>query len=389
MNEILSLGIIFILGLIAQKLIQRVKIPIVTGYLLLGILIGPYILNVVSPRILRFSGLFSEIVLGIIAFSIGENFSIANLKTIGRTVFLISVGEVALAFLAVSMVLHFLLKQSIPIALVFGSIAAATAPAATIMVIREYRAKGPFTSTLLGVVAVDDAWGLILFGVFFSIAKSIACKSNVFIPVVILLALLKILGAFILGGLLGWILSYFSKLIKNRDELLIYTLGFILLSVGFSRLLDFSVLLTCLGLGTASINFAQRGRKFFDIVDSVSSPLFLLFFILVGAELELPALARLGWVGAAYLVSRVFGKWIGAYIGAKFTRAPDLIKKYIGLGLVPQAGVALGMALYVKSYFVEAGATILPVIIGCTVIYELVGPLCTKYALTKVYEIEK
>lgn len=388
MNTILSLAIFLILGFGARKLFQKIKFPIVTAYLILGIIIGPFCLNLVAPQIFKVSGIFSEFVLGMIAFSIGGNFSIASIKRIGRTVLLISIFECALACTFVLASFTFLLKKPFHTSILFGSIAAATAPAATVAVIREYKAKGILTSTLLGVVAIDDAWGLILFAGAFAISKVLWSGTGIPIPKVFGLALLRVIGALSIGAIIGWLLSYFAKFLRTREETLIYTLGFILLAIGVSKLLNVSVLLTSMALGFATINFGGRGRRFLDIIESVDAPLLLMFFVLVGAELEITALKYLGILGSVYLVTRVMGKFIGTYIGVKVAKAEPRIR-WLGLGLVPQAGVALGMALYVKAYFPELGGLILPVIIGSTIVYELIGPLCTKLAISRAGEISR
>ncbi len=387
MNLILSIALLFLLGFGAKKVFQRMRFPMVTAYLILGILIGPYGLNLIHIRILNASGVFSEIVLGMIAFSIGKNFSFINLKRIGKSVLIISIFEVILACGLVTLLFHFIFHKPLHTTILFGAIAAATAPAATIAVVREYNAKGSLTSTLLGVVAIDDAWGLILFSAAFAFSRTLYLGGEIFIHKVFGLALLEIFGAVLLGLGIGWILSILSFMAKTKGEILIYTLGFILLGVGIARFLNLSVLLTGMSLGVATVNLKPRDRRFFEAIESIDPILFLIFFSLVGAELKIPTLVYLGTLGVAYLVARVVGKFLGAYIGGQVVHAEDKIKRWLGLGLVPQAGVALGMALYVDSYLPEIGDIVLPVIIGSTILYELVGPVCTKFALSQAGEI--
>lgn len=387
MNLALSIAVLFLLGFGAQKLFQRIKLPMVTAYLILGILIGPYCLNLIHIKILNASGIFSEIVLGIIAFTIGRNFSLDSFRRIGKSVLVISLFEVALACSLVTLVFQLIFHKPFYTTILFGAIAAATAPAATIAVVREYRAKGVLTSTLLGVVAIDDAWGLILFAVAFAFSRALYSGGTILIYKVLGLALFEIFGALLIGAVMGWFLSILSKLAKTRGEILVYTLGFILFAVGIARILNLSVLLTGMSLGATTVNLMPRDRGFFEAVESVDPVLFLIFFTLVGAELKVPALVYLGMMGVAYLFARVIGKFLGAYIGGQVMRAEDKIKKWLGLGLVPQAGVALGMALYVDSYLPEVGNLILPVIIGSTILYEIIGPACTRVALSKAGEI--
>lgn len=387
MNDLLSISLILLLGFVAQKAVQKLKLPSVTAYLVLGILIGPYLLNLASPGVIRASGLFSEIALGIIAFSIGESFFITNLKKFGKSIFLISIFQTLSACLFI--IIFTLFQQPLHISLILGAVGCATAPAATIMVIREYKAKGSFTKTLVGVVGMDDAWALILFAILLGLAKTLFSGVEIGIHKIIGKETIRIIGALVLGGAIGWIFAYFSKFCKTKSERLIYTLGFIFIGIGVSKFCNFSLLLTNMALGASVVNFSRMGRRYFEAMETVDPPLFLIFFVLCGANLEIPALKYVGVLGGIYIIARVAGKFIGTYIGASVAKANSNVKKYLGFGLIPQAGVALGMALYVKSYFPEVGNIILPVIIGSTVIYELIGPVCTKFALSRAGEISK
>lgn len=389
MNTILGLGFILTAGLFSAKLIKRVKFPAVTAYLLLGILIGPALFKLVPERILNSSGLISNIVLGIIAFGIGQNFSRYHLRKIGKPIIWISVLEACGAWIFVTVAFLLILKQPFYVSLIFGAIASATAPAATVMVIREYRARGNFTDTLLGVVAIDDAWCLIIFAISLAISQAVYTHMMVasFLIKVFFNSLLNIFGAFILAGILATLLSLFYRFIRTQTELLIFTLGFIFLNIGLAIWLHLSVLLASMFLGAILINIHRYSFKFFDALKSIDSPLFLLFFVLAGANLEISILPKLGIISFAYLVFRVIGKMTGARLGAQISNASDSIKRYLGWGLVPQAGVALGVALVAKSDFPAAGEMIFTTIIATTVIYELIGPLCTKFALQKAGEV--
>lgn len=390
MNIILSFGVILLGGFLIAKILWRVKFPAVTAYLLLGILVGPYILNLVPKQIFNASGLISNIALGIIAFTLGQNFSSSNLRKLGKSVFWISIGEVTASWALVTFTLYFLLKQPLYLSLLFGAIAPATAPMATVMVIREYRAKGPMTNIILGVVAIDDAWGLILFAVSLAIAKSLFYHTaSSFSTTIVLRAFLEVGGAFILGGGISIAFFYLSKLARTYDELLIFIIGFIFLTIGLAIYFNLSVLLACMTLGTIITNISPTNLKFFDTIKKVDSPIYLVFFVLTGASLELLSLKKLGLLGSIYFIARPLGEYIGAYLGAFISKASSLVRNYIGFSLVPQAGVALGMALLCKSIFPEAGGIVLNVIIATTVVYELTGPFFTKFALIKAKEIKK
>jgi Kef-type K+ transport system membrane component KefB len=388
-NTILGLGFILLAGLFSARLISGIRFPAVTAYLIIGILIGSSLLKLIPVEILNASGLISNIVLGVIAFSIGQNFYRDNFRKIGKSVIWISVLEACGAWLLVTLVFLLILRQPFYISLLFGALSSATAPAATVMVIREYRAKGSFTDTLLGVVAIDDAWCLIIFAISLAISQAIYSHrlAAFFLIRVFLNSILSILGAFVSGSIIAILLSYFSRFIRTQAELLIFTLGCVLLSTGIAIWLHLSVLLANMFLGAILVNINKSSFSSFEVLKTIDSPLFLLFFVLAGANLEIGLLPQLGLIGSAYLVFRMIGKVTGARLGAHISNASNSIKKYLGLGLVPQAGVALGCALVAKSDFPNIGSMIFTTIVATTVIYELVGPLCTKYALQKAGEI--
>ncbi|NQS99851.1 MAG: cation:proton antiporter, partial [Candidatus Omnitrophica bacterium] len=282
-----------------------------------------------------------------------------------------------------------LLKQPFYVALLFGAISSATAPAATMMIVREYKAKGSFTETLLGIVAIDDAWCLMIFAVSFAIAKavSLSVTSNALIFQAVLHSILEIGGAFVLGGALALILTYLSRFVITPAELLIYTLGFVFLNTGLALYLNFSVLLANMFLAAVLVNVHQVSFKFFESLRTIDSPLYLLFFVLAGANLEIGLLKGIGLLGLTYIVFRSLGKIGGAYLGGVIASVPERMKKYIGLTLLPQAGVALGVALIAKAEFPQFGGMIFSTIIATTVIFEIVGPILTRIGLKKAGEI--
>jgi len=389
MSVVLSLGIILLVGLLAAKLLHRIKFPAVTAYILMGVLIGPTILNLVSQEILNASGLISNVVLGVIAFGLGQNFSRENFSKIGKSVLWISVFEATGAWLSVFFIFLFLLRQPLYLSLLFGAIASATAPAATVMVVREYRAKGIFTNTLLGVVAIDDAWCLIIFAFSLAVAKALIgpLTGNLLLLRVLLGSLLHIGGAFLLGAGIAVILIIFSRYARTETDLLIYTLGFILFGIGMAIYFHLSVLLTNIFLGAVLVNIGKRSFRFFDILRTVDSPLYLCFFVLAGANLNVALLGKLGLIGVFYFLFRIIGKLVGASVGGYFSKATDSVRKYLGFGLIPQAGVALGVALIAEAEFPYLGGTVFTTIAATTIIYELIGPFGTKFALSRAGEI--
>jgi Kef-type K+ transport system membrane component KefB len=389
MNTILGLGFILLAALFLARLINKIKFPAVTAYLVLGIFIGPSLFNLIPEGILDASGLISNIVLGMIAFSLGQNFSRDIFRKIGKSVVWVSILAAVGAWFLVTLAFLVILGQPFYIALLFGAIASATAPAATVMVIREYRARGIFTDTLLSVTAIDDAWCLIIFAVSLAISQAISAHTVAafFLIRIFLTSLLSIGGAFVLGTVAAISLSYLSRFVRTQTELLIFTLGFVFLSIGIATWLHLSILLTNMFLGAVLVNINQSSFKFFDSMKTIDSPLFLLFFTMAGANLEVGILSKLGLIGLTYIIFRMVGKVTGATLGAYISNATTNVTRYLGLGLIPQAGVAIGCALIAKSSFPKVGGMIFTTIIATTVINELIGPLCTKYALYKAGEV--
>ena len=388
MNTLLTLGVIFLSALVLAKVVDKIKLPSVTAYLLLGLLIGYSFFNIIPNELIKATDLISNIALGFIAFSIGRNFSFDTFKRIGKSIMWISILEASGAWLTVTILFFLLLKQPIYISLLFGAISAATAPAATVMVVREYKARGNFTNVLLGVVAIDDAWCLIIFSISLAVAKALNIPGvNPHLIRVIFSSIKEIFGALILGGIVAFIMSVLIKHIRTQTEFLIYTLGFVLLNTGLAILLHFSVLLSNMFLGTVIININRTSDKFFDTLSSIDSPIYLLFFVLAGANFELSALKNIGLLGICYIIFRVSGKALGGFLGGQISQAPENVKKYIGLGLIPQAGVALGCALIAKANFPSVGRFVFNTIVATTIIYEIIGPICTKLALQKAGDI--
>lgn len=383
MNTILNLGFILLLGLLAERLIQRIKLPTVTAFIIVGIVIGPSLLNLINPQLIHSSGLISNIALGIIAFSLGESFLFSSFKEIGRTVLYISLTAALLPSLLVATGLYFLLKQPLSIALLYGAISSATAPAATLMVIREYKARGSLTNTLLGVVAIDDAWCLIIFAFSFAFSREMfeGAATNLSWLKVIFPFVKEILLAIILGSMAALLCNLISRYITLKADLLIYILGFLLLNTGLALYFHLSLLLTNIVFGALLVNLSPTSFKFFDLLKSVDAPLYLIFFILAGANLEVALLRGTLSVVIAFIILRSIGKILGAYMGGYLSQAEDKIRKYLGFALLPQAGVAIGLALIVKDRFPQIGDILFPTIIATTVVYEIAGPIFTRYAL--------
>jgi len=406
MHILLSLSIALLAGLMLSRLAKLLQLPAVTAYLITGILIGPYCLGAFGVKGLGFISmadiksysLLCDVALGFIAFSIGNEFRLSQLKKIGKQATVVGIFQAVVATLLVDACLiglHFIIPEKLPLpaAITLGAIASATAPAATLMVVKQYKAKGPLTDILLPVVALDDAVGLILFAVSFGVAKALL-SGVVDIVSILVNPLLEIVLSLGLGALMGFLFSWCERFFHSRSKRLAVSVGFVFLTIGLSMLkfeigkvhIGFSSLLVCMMLGTIFCNICDFSEELMDRVDRWTAPLFVLFFVLSGAELELSVFTDIVIVliGIVYIISRSAGKYTGAFLSAKWTKCDDNIVKYLGVTLLPQAGVALGMAI--KS--AELG---LPIIANITLfavlIYELVGPMLTKIALLKAGDI--
>ena len=389
MNTILCLGIVLVGALVAEKIISYLKIPAITSYILLGILIGPYALNVTGGGLIASSELLSNIVLGFIAFHIGKNFSIENFKKIGKAVISVSIAVTIATLICVTLGIYYVAHQPFHIALLFGAISTATAPATTMMVIRQYKARGLFTDVLLGTVAIDDAWGIMIFSVSLAIAQvlQIGQFSEWIIMTVTVKAAGKIFLSIILGSIMAIIASKISVYLKRREDVLTFILGAILINTGIALYFHMSPLLSNMFFGAVLVNIEKTSFRFFETVNSVDWPLYVMFYVLAGANLDIGLLASLGLIGSVYIISRIVGRIGGAYAGAVITGAGQSIRRYMGLALMAQAGVAIGLAMMAKASLPHTGGAILNTIIATTVVYEIFGPVATRYALVKAGDI--
>lgn len=387
-NPLISITIMILSGMACARLLKQLKLPNVTGYLVAGLLIGPSVLGIIPEDIVSSFTLISEVALGFIAFSIGNEFKISYFKQVGVTPIVIAVFESLFAVLFVFAALV-AAGYSVPFSLVLGSIAAATAPAATIMVINQYKAKGIVTSTLLSVVAIDDATALFFFSISVAIAQTILNPASVSLASVILAPLWEIGGALVVGALLGFLFNIPLRWFKKDGNRLALVIAFVFAGVGIAGQFGFSSLLLCMALGAVFANLSPELDPVMEIVNGFTPPLFLLFFVCSGAELKLSVLSSVGIIGAIYIIVRVVGKIAGAAFGAAICKADPMVKKYLGFSLIPQAGVAIGLSLVATQVMPEFGAEIRAIILCGTLIYELVGPGVTKFALIKAGEIHE
>ncbi len=405
MSITLSIVVALVAGLLSTRLCKLLRLPNVTGYLVVGLIIGPSCFNLLTNETIEIFSLIVTIALGFIAFSIGGEFKLKSLKKLGKSVFIItfSQGFAAMLLVDIALVAIFLLmnqynKENLALSIVLGAISTATAPAATLMVIKQYKARGPVTDTLLPVVALDDAIGLMLFSISFAIAKVFATGDQITVMNILVYPLLEIVVSILIGGIIGAILAFAVKFFKSRANRLILMITSVLLGVAMCELFEkmpfgLSSLLVCMMIGAVFCNLCGQSLAIMDGCERWTPPLFMLFFILSSAELELKLLISIGVVGVVYIIARSLGKYFGAFIGAKAVHANHNVTKYLGLALLPQAGVAIGMAQMVSANFSSVNETlakqVVTVVLCATLIYELFGPVITKIALTKAGEIKK
>lgn len=409
MNTLLSVSFALLAGLIMTRFFKPLKLPSVTAYLIAGVLIGPYCIGALGLNGVGFNSaeavgslsLVSEVALGFIAFSIGNEFRLNELKKTGKQALVIGILQALTATFMVDLVLyiiHLMMPDKLTLsqAITLGAIATATAPAATLMVVRQYKAHGPLTKLLLPIVALDDAVGLIVFAVSFGIAKTLVSGSVDLISIIVN-PLVEIACSLLLGAVMGWILTQLEKLFNSNTNRLNLTIGVVFLTASLSMMefsiglvhVQFSSLLTCMMLGTVFCNICPLSADLMTASDKWTSPLFALFFVISGAELELSVFTQISIVliGVAYIISRSAGKYIGTFLSAKLTKCSPQICKYLGITLLPQAGVALGMCTTAMQLGTE-GALIRNITLFAVLVYELVGPLFTRMALTAAGEIK-
>jgi len=373
-------------GMLFGRLAKFLKLPNVTGYLIAGLVLGPCVLKLIPQDIVASMTVIPDVALGFIAFSVGSEFKLSYIKRVGVTPIVIACLEALGATLFVTGAL-LLAGQDLAFSIMLGAIAAATAPAATIMVIRQYNAKGPVTQTLLTVVALDDAAALMLFGIATAIAQALLGNGGGSLLLTIGKPIYQIVGSLLLGGVLGGLFIVPLRFFKKQGNRLSITIGMVFLAVALAGWLDLSALLVCMSMGMTFVNSSSQADDILRITDGFTPPILMLFFVLSGAQLDIGVLPSIGLAGIIYVLSRVAGKLAGAFAGAKMMKAPPAVAKYLGASLVPQAGVAIGLSLIATQVVPEYGAQIRAIILCGTLIYELVGPFITKLSLKKAGEI--
>jgi len=418
LNGFFSLGLAAIAGVTVGMLMNKIKVPAVAGYVLVGFILGESILGVFQGPQFNFLSVdvLTPLALSFIAFSVGSQLQVDSLRRLGKAITVISICEASGAFILVLISSYLILPhvmkngnqyQYISIALVLAAVASATAPAATLMVLNETRAKGDLTKTLIAVVAIDDAIALILYGFSSAMAKAfltmqqaggaVSSTSGSFwsgiLKSMILIPLKEITLAIGIGIAAGAILSFATTRIPDRTDLLIAAVGILLTTTGVALLLGLDELLSCMALGIVLTNvLPHASRKVFQMTDNIAPPIYCMFFVLAGAHLRIGLVRVIGVLGICYLVMRIAGKVLGAFVGARISHAPEVVQKYLGFGLLSQIGVAVGLAMIIQRDFqkfpigAEMSTWVINILLFTTIFTEVIGPICTKYAVIKAGE---
>ncbi len=391
MTTLLGLGIAIVTGFLIGKLIELLKIPSVAGYIIAGMLLGKSLVNLLNDNFINNADAVSEVALAIIAFTIGGELVFEELKKIGIRVVFIAMAEGGMAFALVfgSMLL---LKQSMATALLLGAVASATAPAATVLILNQMRASGPLTKTLIAVVAIDDIICLMIYAIASSIAKvTLEHGDDVHISKILLGPAYEIGFSILLGLIVGLVLMFLIRFFSRNSEVLSLVVGAIFVTVGFADYFELSTLLANMTLGIIIANYSQNKLKAFTVVDSFTAPLYISFFVIAGARLDIRLITQVGLIGIVYLFARMAGKISGASVMSLITKADKNVSKYLGFGLLSQIGVAVGLAIVISHEFSGTGIgdLVITVLLTTTIATEIIGPLMTKLAVTKSGEAYK
>ena len=387
MSLLLKISIILLVGVFGGKLARILKLPNVSGYLIAGLFLGPSFVKLISAQDIEAYTVINELALAMIAFSIGNEFVVKDMLKLGKSIVIITLAEVVGAVFIVFSVMYYVFNQPFAFSIVIASMSAATAPAATLLVIKQYKAYGPLTKTILPVVALDDVFGIIAFGIAMSLATITNGHGNLSIFKMIINPLIEIGGSIVLGLILGVFLVLVAKKSKGRDELQLVTLVAIGIAAGLSTHLGLSPLLTCIMMGTTLVNLKQNSKRVFDSLNGFVSPVYVLFFTLAGASLDLSILLSVGIIGVSYVIARAAGKLVGAWAGAKSVKADPMVTKNLGYALFPQGGISIGLLVIVRQQLPDYATAISTIIMFSVLIYEVTGPIFAKLAIQKAGEI--
>jgi len=404
MNSILAVGVLVIAGFFGGLVAKKIRYPRISGYIIVGMLLSPSVLNVIPSQLIREDlSVITDIALGVIAYLIGGSLSIERLKKLGKSIIIITPFQALGAWIFVTLLMislgHFVIEFDIsnpkfyqtylPMAIIIGAISCATAPAAIMAIIHEYRAKGSLTTTLLGVVALDDAFTIASFAIATSIATVLIIGVEALsLYQMFIVPMFDVIGSLLLGAGFGFTLVYMSRFAKTRKTLLVTVLGMIMLSIGATKVLGISSLLANMAAGFVVVNKMRSSEKMFAVINDIEDIIFAMFFTLAGAHFDLGVVKTAGILALLIVIGRFSGKFVGARIGATISQAPTVVRKYLGFGLLPKAGVTIGLVLLVQqnSVFSVIKVIMVNAILASVIINELIAPPLTKYALFKAGE---
>jgi len=396
MQILFLVGLMLVCGFIGGKISNRLKFPAVVGYLIAGLLLGPSFLNILTLELLRSMGVFTDFALGIVAFIIGSEMRLSTLRKMGKGIVAIIFSESFGAFALVFAGVYFL-THKVYLALIFGAMAPASAPAGTAVVLQEYKAKGPLTNALYAVVGLDDGLAIMIYAFAAALAKiSITGSAESFLSIV-KGPIIEITGAIILGGFIGFILGYIARKIHSKKEILSVSLSAVMICSGLSNYFHFSLILANLSLGIIFANlYLHANRRSVESFNFISLPIYTIFFVIAGAYLQISLLPAMGLLGIIYIACRSLGLIGGAYFGAAVSNSDPVLRKYLGFGILSQAGVAIGLAIMATRDFSVLGQTgkdlavlVINTIAATTIVFEIIGPIATKFAIRKAGEIGK
>ncbi|MCR2033582.1 cation:proton antiporter [Anaerofustis stercorihominis] len=386
MDELLTLGVFIACGFIASKICGKFRLPAVTGYLLAGLILGVSFFSVVPKNILTELNFLQDIALGFIAFNIGESFNIDKIKSLGSGVVLITIVQASVTIIVVTLGV-FLATSDLPLSIVFGALSAATAPAATVNVIKQYKAKGKLTNTILTVVALDDAVCLFLFSIACAVSESMI-NGHFNLYSALISPLIEIVLSLGIGAVIGIAFCFVERKIRrDKSQVLIISCASVLVGTGLGIYFELSSILICMAVGSVIANYCSRYDRVFALTEEAVNPIYVIFFVLAGYSLDLKVVLSLGLIGIAFVVSRFIGKILGAFLGCEMARTDKVTRNYLGMGLMPMAGVGVGLAVAAARMMPDYGPLFLNIIMGATFIFEITGPILTAKGLKKSGDI--
>jgi len=387
MDILFTIGIVLLSGLIFGGIVKIFKLPEVTGYLIAGIVIGPFVLNLISFEQINSLEMFSTIALSFISFLIGAEFKLKYIKKLGVKPFVIGIMT---SFLTMALVSYtsLLLGLSIPFALILGAIASSTAPASIMMIVKEYKSRGELTNTMLSVVAIDDVISIIIFGFSMVVAESINSNSASLFG--LLEPFKEIILSLIIGVIMGLLLGLFSKLLKSKSNIIALIIVFIFGTIVISNYYNISSLLVCMIHGAIFINAYNHKTtdKILDLIDYISPPISIIFFVLSGASLDFSLLSTIGLIGICYVITRTLGKILGSMLGASLVKSPKKVYKYLGPTLLSQTGISIGLAMLATRVIPNDAKNLIAIVVASSFVFDLIGPIITKKMLKKAGEIK-